>query len=476
VDAVKRLLGTRAATGTDPDDSGTPHLGEENVWIADQPFRSTAVAASLFAQMKAAGERNLLDLSEAVVTVPAHATGGARYRTRAAARLAGIKVKALLNEPTAAAISYVNDVDIPGNLLVFDWGGGTIDVTILEYDGKYFEEQTSRGIAALGGLEFDETLARIVLTKLGQMPERLTRQERQRWRRNVELTKIALSRRDVDQIPFDIPELGTTVSIARDDIDSVLMIGGTSQIPEARDAVGNILGSDRIVDPELCHPMTAVARGAAIYSAALNDPGRHKQFTLVTSHALGTAFAAGPRKGFRSIIKRNSTLVAHGEERFTPARHGASSLNVEIVEGEEGYPADSDRAFPLSRLTVKLPQPERVPEDNAILVYFRYDISGILQVKVTHQRTGQVLMEKEIDSFGEDGTPLQQGLDRELDRLLHHVTAPFSHSSQAEPDLHSENIVAIESPRTTVTEPSPQATAGEIDEALTVNGIPQTRL
>ncbi|MEU9867400.1 Hsp70 family protein [Actinomadura sp. NPDC048021] len=505
VDAVKRLLGTRAATGTDPDDSGTPHLGEENVWIADQPFRSTAVAASLFAQMKAAGERNLLDLSEAVVTVPAHATGGARYRTRAAARLAGIKVKALLNEPTAAAISYVNDVDIPGNLLVFDWGGGTIDVTILEYDGKYFEEQTSRGIAALGGLEFDETLARIVLTKLGQMPERLTRQERQRWRRNVELTKIALSRRDVDQIPFDIPELGTTVSIARDeyltaatpliqrameplqqalddlgygpdDIDSVLMIGGTSQIPEARDAVGNILGSDRIVDPELCHPMTAVARGAAIYSAALNDPGLHKQFTLVTSHALGTAFAAGPRKGFRSIIKRNSTLVAHGEERFTPARHGASSLNVEIVEGEEGYPADSDRAFPLSRLTVKLPQPERVPEDNAILVYFRYDISGILQVRVTHQRTGQVLMEKEIDSFGEDGTPLQQGLDRELDRLLHHVTAPFSRSSQAEPDLHSANIVAIESLRTKATEPSPQATAGEIDEALTVNGIPQTRL
>lgn len=505
VDAVKRLLGTRAAASADPDESGTPHLGEDHLWIADQPFRSTAVAASLFAQMKAASERNLLGLSEAVVTVPAHATGGARYRTRAAARLAGIKVKALLNEPTAAAISYVNDVDIPGKLLVFDWGGGTIDVTILEYDGKYFEEQTSRGIAALGGLEFDEILAHIILTKLGQVPERLARRERQRWRRNVELTKIALSRRDVDKIPFDIPELGATVTIARDeyltavtpliqhamepvqqalddlgygsdDIDSVLMIGGTSQIPEARDAVGRILGEDRIVDPGLCHPMTAVARGAAIYSAALDDPDKYEQFTLVTAYALGTAFAAGARKGFRPIIKRNSTLIAKGEERFTPAKPGASSLNVEIVEGEEGYSADSDRAFPLSRLDVRLPKPERIPDDNAVLIHFRYDTSGILQVKVTHQRTRQVLVEKEIDSFGEDGTPLQQGLDLELERLLSHIQVPFPQISQSRPALCFEKIAATELPEQTVTEAVPPTAAGKRDNAITVNGVPQARL
>jgi molecular chaperone DnaK (HSP70) len=505
VDAVKRLLGARAATGTDPDESGTPHLGEEHVWIADQPFRSTAVAASLFAQMKSAGERNLLELSEAVVTVPAHATGGARYRTRAAARLAGIKVKALLNEPTAAAISYVNDVDIPGNLLVFDWGGGTIDVTILEYDGKYFEEQTSRGIAALGGLEFDETLARVILTKLGQVPERLTRHERQRWRRNVELTKIALSRREVKEIPFDMPELGTTVTISRDeyltaftpliqhameplqqalddlrygpnDIDSVLMIGGTSQIPEAREAVGQLLGEDRIVDPGLCHPMTAVARGAAIYSAALDDPDKYEQFTLVSSHALGTAFAAGARKGFRPIIKRNSTLIARGEERFTPAKPGASSLNVEIIEGEEGYPADSDRAFPLSRLEVRLPKPERIPDDNAVLIHFRYDISGILHVRVTHERTGQVLRENVIDSFGEDGTPLQQGLDSELERLLNYIEIPFPHASQSEPTPRpekNETTEPVEQPSAKTISPP---TAGNLDGALTVNGVPQTRL
>jgi molecular chaperone DnaK (HSP70) len=124
---------------------------------------------------------------------------------------------ALLNEPTAAAISYATDVDIPGRLLIFDWGGGTIDVTVLHCDGKYFEELTSRGIAALGGLEFDEALARIFLRQLGQVPEKLTLQERNRWRRDVELTKIALSRRDIREVPFDLPAYGTSLTVSRNE-------------------------------------------------------------------------------------------------------------------------------------------------------------------------------------------------------------------------------------------------------------------
>jgi molecular chaperone DnaK (HSP70) len=112
--------------------------------------------------MKEGVSAQLLDLSDAVVTVPANATGGARYRTRAAAALGGVRVRALLNEPTAAAISYARDVPIPGRFLVFDWGGGTIDVTVLEYDDGLFEEQTSRGITALGGLEFDNALAKLI--------------------------------------------------------------------------------------------------------------------------------------------------------------------------------------------------------------------------------------------------------------------------------------------------------------------------
>jgi molecular chaperone DnaK (HSP70) len=219
-----------------------------------------------------------------------------------------------------------------------------------------------------------------------------------------------------------------------------------------------------------------VARGAAIYSAALDDPDKYEQFTLVSSHALGTAFAAGARKGFKPIIKRNSTLIAKGEERFTPAKPGASSLNVEIIEGEEGYPADSDRAFPLSRLEVRLPKPERIPDDNAVLIHFRYDISGILHVRVTHERTGQVLIENEIDSFGKDGTPLQQGLDSELERLLSYIEIPFPNAPQSEPTLRPEKTETSglgEQPSAATILPP---TAGNLDDAVTVNGVPQSRL
>ncbi|MFD8790950.1 Hsp70 family protein [Streptomyces vinaceus] len=453
VDAVKRMLGTQSA-GASQSSAESPLLEEHHVWLGDRSFRSTAAAAALFVQMKAAAKNSFLDLSEAVVTVPANATGGARYRTRAAALLAGIKVKALLNEPTAAAISYVNDVDIPGKLLIFDWGGGTIDVTLLNYDGRYFEELSSRGVAALGGLEFDEALARIVLEKLGETPERLSLKERNRWRREVELTKISLSRQDLAEVPVDLPALGRSLMISRreyaaavapliqrameplqqclDDagfdagqVDAVLMIGGTSQIPEAREAVAAVFGVDRIIPPELCNPMTAVARGAAIYSAALDDPDHKDRFSLVTNYDLGTAFDAGPRRGFQPIIRRNRTLIAKGEQRFPPSRPFASSVVVEIIEGEKGYLADSDRAFPLARLEVRLPKREQDPEKNAVIVRFLYDHSGILHVRVVHEATKSLLFDREIDSFGKDGTPLQDGLHAELVRLLSHTEVPF---------------------------------------------------
>ncbi|MFE2234137.1 Hsp70 family protein [Streptomyces sp. NPDC059442] len=489
VDAVKRMLGTRSA-GTGQSDIDSPLLEEHHVWLGGQPFRSTAAAAALFTQMKEAAQRSFLDLTEAVITVPANATGGARYRTRAAARLAGINVKALLNEPTAAAISYANEIDIAGKLLIFDWGGGTIDVTLLDYDGKYFEELSSRGITALGGLEFDEALARIVLEKLGEIPEKMSRGERNRWRRDVELTKISLSRRDLLEVPLDIPALGKSLTISRKEyttavaplierameplaqclqdtgitpasVDAVLMIGGTSQIPEARDAVANIFGSDRIIPPELCNPMTAVARGAAIYSAALDDPDHKDRFSLVTSYDLGTAFAAGPRKGFQPVIRRNRTLAATGERRFIPSRPYASSVIVEIIEGEQGYPADSDRAFPLARLEVRLPRPEQDPERNAVLVRFLYDHSGILAVKVTHEETQRLLFSGEIDSFGKDGTPLQEGLQGELVRLLSHMDVPLIETGERP-----------EGPN----EAERQEGSPFFDPDLTVNGAPQARI
>ncbi|MGW4765263.1 Hsp70 family protein [Streptomyces pseudogriseolus] len=452
-DAVKRMLASRPRAMDDGDTAAVSTVPEEHeVWLGDEPFRSTAVAAALFDRMREGVRRNLREMDAAVVTVPANATGAARYRTRAAARLAGIKVKALINEPTAAAISYAHDFPGEGRFLVFDWGGGTIDVTLLEHYDGIFDEIASRGITALGGLEFDEELVRLVLRKLGSHPHGLTRQEARRWRRHVELTKIALSQPEMDQVLFEplggfapvvihrdefeqaveplvrralvpLEECLLDVGLTADDLDAVLMIGGTSQIPLVRREVERVLGA-AVVDPRLCKPMTAVARGAAITAAEIDGLIPETTISVATSHDLGLSFAAGERRGFAPLIPRYSTLPARGTRSAMPAVRGASKVVLEIVEGDGERAADDERTFPLARLELPVPQPDADPSSNVFDVDYHYDRSGILKVHATARHTGTVILDEELDCFGPDGTPIVQGLDRELERLLRRIDEP----------------------------------------------------
>ncbi|GAA4991229.1 hypothetical protein GCM10023205_73930 [Yinghuangia aomiensis] len=457
VDAVKRMLASHPRTAAgggrrDAPGSGLPAVGEHEVWFGDEPYRSTAVAAALFDRMRDGVRRNLRDLDEAVVTIPANASGAARYRTRAAARLAGINVKALVNEPTAAAISYAHDFPGEGRFLVFDWGGGTIDVTVLEHYDGIFDERASRGITALGGLEFDEALATLVLRKLGRIPEHLTRRERRGWRRDVELTKIALAQPGVEEVLFETPDGSQSVVVRREEfeqavahlvrdalrpveeclgdlglgpevLDAVLLIGGTSQIPLVRREVEELLGID-VVDSALCHPMTAVARGAAIAAAEIDGLVDDACISVATTHDLGLAFPAGDQIGFAPVIPRYSTLPARGSRSAQPAVQGASKVLLDIVEGDSSRAADDERTFPLARLELSIPRPSLAPDENRFDVDYRYDRSGILKVRATLRNNGAVVLDKELDCFGPDGTPLAHGLDRDMAKLLSRIIEP----------------------------------------------------
>ncbi|MFF3499311.1 Hsp70 family protein [Streptomyces sp. NPDC003247] len=481
-DAVKRMLASRPRgmdTAKFPRTGAVPE--EHEVWLGDEPYRSTVVAAALFDQMKVGVRRNLREMDAAVVTVPANATGAARYRTRAAARLAKIKVKALINEPTAAAISYAHDFPGEGRFLVFDWGGGTIDVTVLEHYDGIFDEMASRGITALGGLEFDEALVKLVLAKLGSHPERLTRLEARRWRRHVELTKIVLSQPGTDQVLFEplgghapvvirreefeeavqplvrralvpLEECLQDVGLTAHDLDAVLMIGGTSQIPLVRREVERVLGK-AVVDARLCKPMTAVARGAAITAAEIDGLLPETTISVATSHDLGLSFNAGGRqRGFATVIPRYSTLPARGTRSAMPAVRGASKVVLEIVEGDGKRAADDERTFPLVRLELPVPQPSAEPSDNVFDVDYHYDRSGILKVHAKTRHTGAVILSEEVDCFGPDGTPIAQGLDRELERLLTRMVEPavdqaIRNPTPAEPTGTSlEQVLAQDEP------------------------------
>ncbi|MFI8352190.1 Hsp70 family protein [Streptomyces cyaneofuscatus] len=467
VDAVKRMLASRPRAADAEELASSGAVPEEHeLWLGDEPFRSTTVAAALFDRMRVGVRRNLREMDEAVVTVPANATGAARYRTRAAARLAGIKVKALINEPTAAAVSYAHDYPGEGCFLVFDWGGGTIDVTILEHYDGIFDEVASRGITALGGLEFDEELVRLVFAKLGTDPGRLTRADARRWRRHVELTKIALSQPGTEEVLFEplgglspvvihreefegavkalirralvpVEECLRDVGLSPDDLDAVLMIGGTSQIPLVRCEVERVL-SREVVDARLCNPMTAVARGAAITAAEIDGLIPDTTVSVATSHDLGLSFEAGGRRGFATVIPRYSTLPARGSSSAMPATRGASRVTLEIVEGDGQRAADDERTYPLARLELRVPQPHSDPASNVFDVDYHYDRSGILKVHASARNSGSVILDEELDCFGPDGTPIARGLDRELERLLRRISEPIIKGVRPAPEKEEE--------------------------------------
>ncbi|MER5802795.1 Hsp70 family protein [Streptomyces mirabilis] len=399
---------------------------DEYVTIRGRRFAATTVAAGVFQAMRDGAQHNLTSIDRAVITVPANATGAARYRTRAAARFAGIEVQALLNEPTAAAISYVHDLREDCQILVFDWGGGTIDVTVLDYQDGFFEERASRGVTELGGLEIDRRLRAMVLKRA---PARTawTAAQRRQFALDIERSKILLSSQEsvtvvtpdgatveiwqgeleeaitdlVDRALAPLEQCLTDLHMAPLDVDAVLMIGGTSQIPSVRAAVAEVMQVAPVA-VELCDPMTAVARGAAIAAAVLAGEA-DGVIQVATGHALGTVVKDDSgRKKFSQIIPRNSPLPWKERKSYTPRRDNARSLSVEIWEGDPDRPLDHPDNVQLTELNFTYPQP-RVRDESRFLLEYTYDTNGLLHVKATLEHTGEEVLNEEVRSFSSGG-------------------------------------------------------------------------
>ncbi|MFG2430440.1 Hsp70 family protein [Streptomyces sp. NPDC048590] len=412
---------------------------DEYVTIHGRRFAATTVAAGVFQAMRKGAEHNLSTIDQAVITVPANATGAARYRTRAAARFAGIEVLALLNEPTAAAISYVHELREARTILVFDWGGGTIDVTVLDYQDGFFEELASRGVTELGGLEIDRRLRELALDRAPARSAWTPAQERQ-FGLDVERSKIRLSSEEsvsirtpdgdtvevwqgeledvitdlVDRALAPVQQCLSDLHMAPLDVDAVLMIGGTSQIPSVRAAVAEVM-QQQPVEVDLCDPMTAVARGASIAAAVLSGEA-DGVIQVATSHALGTVVTDDTgQRAFSQIIPRNSPLPWKERKSYTPRRDNARSLAVQIWEGDPDRPLDHADNVQLTDLRLTYQNP-RAREDSRFLLEYTYDTNGLLHVKATLERTGEEVLNEEIKSFSSGGpTP---AVRKELDDLL----------------------------------------------------------
>ncbi|PKT74051.1 heat-shock protein [Streptomyces populi] len=438
---------------------------EPFVKLGGERFAATTAAAGVFhAIAGAAEEEAATEIREAVITVPANATGAARFRTREAARAAGLTVRTLLNEPTAAAISYAHEMEVDGEFLVFDWGGGTMDATLLLHDNGFFDEKASRGVNRLGGLEIDARLRGMVLDR-APARGRWSDSEKRMFALEIERAKILLSQQESVTVltPDDVAvEIGQDefsdaiqdlINRALDpveecleqaridprDLTAVLMIGGSSQIPAVRAAVSEALDCE-LVDTSLCDPMTAVAEGAAITAAAM-DGELPSIIRVVNSHALGTVTKDREgKRSFSALIDRNQHLPQQRVKSYEPTKDNISQLTVEVWEGDPDRDVDHPDNVKLTDLVLTYPQRCRA-EDGVFDLEYTYSKEGLLTVRATLQKTGEVVLDGEVKVFG-DGNVLPE-VRKELDRLL--ALAPTArpaatptHPQQARPEKQGQ--------------------------------------
>jgi len=402
VEAVKRLFAS-----------------EDQVTIGDEQFLVDEVATMLFSQIKrnAAAESGH-EIRKAVVTIPANSRGRARQRTKICAGMAGIEVLALMNEPTAAAMAATRRNREDQSVMVVDWGGGTLDVTILEAVDGTFMEQTSSGIQRSGGVDFDSTIMKW-LAESTPGSEAWTAMQRAMLRLDVEKAKVLLSSADEANVPLpggDVRRLSRTefeqiaqpiieqvripierclrdIAALRGTVDTLVLAGGTCKIPAVRSLVEQITGLAPLSGLD---PLTAIAEGAAVASAIMQGELSDYGFFVSTEHTLGTVVLTGAQTlEFSPIIQRGHKLPAANTEVFIPSFDDQESVNFQVIEGDHEKPLHDEDNVVLASWDVAIPNPGPMNEMSFSITY-KYDLDGIVNIDVVDNRDEASLFSGEI--------------------------------------------------------------------------------